>query len=350
MKNEKNTWKSITVIAVVLSVLAIGMVGAASAKSLYVIADHHTAQFDAYKINPDCTVAYQVNYALTVSTAPGGLAIDDDSATLFVTSEGSNNVELVDARTMTSLGFATAPGATNLAGIDVDEASNTVYTIDRRTDDLYAYNWSSAAKTLTLKAGYPVNLTNCSGAFGIAVNKTGDILYVADGDAGKIRGYNTTTWAEVQTFTPSQPPVGIAVDSLRGFLYTSTPNPGCATNSPQSNANLLIKINITTGAETNVNMGHGGMGIAVDCATGCVYVTGGCTGDDLSVWNTTTPPFTQVQTTGDIGDPCGVCIPQREIEYKPTAVPALTPIGLIALVGLLSVIAAMSIKIRKRRG
>jgi hypothetical protein len=31
-------------------------------------------------------------------------------------------------------------------------------------------------------------------------------------------------------------------------------------------------------------------------------------------------------------------------------VPALTPIGLIALVGLLSVIAAMSIKIRKRRG
>ncbi|MGB7532146.1 MAG: hypothetical protein WA977_04095 [Halobacteriota archaeon] len=35
---------------------------------------------------------------------------------------------------------------------------------------------------------------------------------------------------------------------------------------------------------------------------------------------------------------------------KPVAVPALTPIGLIALVGLLSVIVAMSIKIRKRRG
>ena len=35
---------------------------------------------------------------------------------------------------------------------------------------------------------------------------------------------------------------------------------------------------------------------------------------------------------------------------KPAAVPTLTPIGLIALVGLLSVIAAMSIKIRKKRG
>ncbi len=42
---------------------------------------------------------------------------------------------------------------------------------------------------------------------------------------------------------------------------------------------------------------------------------------------------------------------RKEIEPpKPSAVPAMTPIGLIALIGLLSVIAAMSIKIRKRRG
>ena len=41
--------------------------------------------------------------------------------------------------------------------------------------------------------------------------------------------------------------------------------------------------------------------------------------------------------------------PCRAVQ-APTLVPTLTPIGLIALVGLLSVIVAMSIKIRKRRG
>jgi hypothetical protein len=41
--------------------------------------------------------------------------------------------------------------------------------------------------------------------------------------------------------------------------------------------------------------------------------------------------------------------PCRAVQ-APTLVPTLTPIGLIALVSLLSVIAAMSIKIRKRRG
>jgi len=39
-----------------------------------------------------------------------------------------------------------------------------------------------------------------------------------------------------------------------------------------------------------------------------------------------------------------------QVRGVPTAVPSLTPIGLIALVGLLSVVIAMSIKIRKRRG
>ena len=47
----------------------------------------------------------------------------------------------------------------------------------------------------------------------------------------------------------------------------------------------------------------------------------------------------------DCGLPCTDVIP-TEVE----AVPALTPIGIIALVSVLSVIAAMSIRIRKRRG
>jgi len=348
MKNGKSV--VVIVITVVLSVLAIAMVGTASAKSLYVIAEHHTGQFDAYKINPDGTVTYQATYNLAVSTDPAGVAIDEDperEATLFITSEGSNNIELVDATTMTSLGFATAPGASDLAGIDVDSTSNIVYTVDRETNNLYAYDWDSSAKTLILKTGYPVNLPNCTGAWGISLNETSGILYVADSLGGKVRGYNVTTWAEVQTFTPSQAPCDVAVDKQRGFIYTTAPDGTCA--HAISGIDILVKIDIATGTETNVSLGHGSMGVAVDCATGLVYVTGGCSGDNLEVWNTTS--WTKVQDTGVIGNPAGICIPQKEIEYRPTAVPILTPIGIIALVSLLSVIAAMSIStsIRKKK-
>jgi uncharacterized repeat protein (TIGR01451 family) len=78
---------------------------------------------------------------------------------------------------------------------------------------------------------------------------------------------------------------------------------------------LLLGIDIGTKVETSVNMGHGGMGVAVDEVSGYVYVTGGCTGDDLSVWDPN--PWTLLQSTGDIGNPAGICIPQAEVAYNP---------------------------------
>ncbi|MCW3134142.1 MAG: hypothetical protein N2V78_07445 [Methanophagales archaeon] len=315
MKNEKNAWKSIAVIAIVLAVLAIAMAGTAEAKSLYLIAEHHKGYFDAYNINPDGTVTYQATYSLMYASNPGGVAIDEDSVTLFITSEGSADVELVDATTMTSLGSVTAPGASDLAGIDVDSTSSIVYTVNRGTDDLYAYDWDPIAKKLAPKSGYPVDLPNCQGAWGIAVDETRSILYVADSVAGMIRGYDVNTWTEVQTFAPSQPPCDIAVDRQRGYIYTSAPDGSCAWAIGGSN--LLLKIDIATGTETSVYLGHGGMGVAVDEVTGYVYVTGGCAGDDLSVWDVTISPFTQVQTTGGIGNPAGLCIPKTEVVYNP---------------------------------
>ncbi len=305
--------------------------GAAAAKSLYLIAEHHTGQFDAWLINPDGTATYQATYTLMYSTDPAGVAIDESSVTLFITSEFSNIVELVDATTMTSLGHATAPGASDLAGIDADDANDIVYAVDRGGNTIYAYDWNPNTKTLTLKPGYPKILPNCTGAMGIALDDIHGVLYVADSWGGKVRGYNVTTWAEVQTFTPSQVPCDVAVDKQNGFLYTTAPDGTCA--YAISGQNILVKIDIATGTETNVSLGHGSMGVAVDCDTGLVYVTGGCSGDNLEVWDTSTTPWTRIQDTGVIGNPAGICIPQKEVEYKVRDVPALTPIGLLALVG-----------------
>lgn len=76
-------------VAIVVFILAIAMVGAASAKSLYLIANHHTKQFDAWNINPDGTATYQFKVTLQYAASPADIAIDESSNTLFITSEGT---------------------------------------------------------------------------------------------------------------------------------------------------------------------------------------------------------------------------------------------------------------------
>jgi uncharacterized repeat protein (TIGR01451 family) len=316
--------------AVTLFVLVIAMVGTAECKSLYLVANHHTAQFDAWAINPDGTATYQATYWLTYTTDPAGIAMDESSTTLFITSEFSGGVEMVDATTMTSLGVSIGP--VDLAGIDVDDAKNIVYSVQRypgftatQPGLLYVYDWDPVAKALILRTGYPKTLQNCQSSFGIALDEIRDTLWVADPAAGVVRAYNVTTglstgnWTEdtSKSFTPSHAAIDVAVDRIRGFVYTVSLDGYCAYVPFGTGSTLLSKYDLVTGTETTVDMGHGGVGVAVDELTGYVYVTGGCSGDNLEVWDTFTSPWTQVQNTGVIGNPAGIYIPQEEVAYNP---------------------------------
>ena len=307
MKNEKNAWKSITVIAVVLTVLGIAVVGSASAKSLYVIADINTAPTPilAYDIQGNVLVYQATHNVPYYGIGAVGLAIDTDSETLFVTYESSNTIQLLDAKTFADLGTTTAPGASNLAGIVVDQDKGLVYTIDRYTDNLYVYNWDPSTHTLTLQSS--LDLPNAVGLYGIALDEVNDLLYVADGSGGVVRYYDTATWTHQGSFAPTDAPNGITIDISAQAVYTVS---GFVTGS-----HLLCKYDLATGTETTTDMGHGGMGVAVDTATGLVYVSGGYAGDDVSVWDPST--LTQTYTTGDIGNPTGICIPGKEIGYNP---------------------------------
>lgn len=310
--------------ALAVFVLLVGVTGVATAKSLYVIANW-SGTYSAYNINPGGTVTWQANYGSSYMP-PVGMALHDASATLFVTFEGRNYVDIVDAVTMTSLGTpVTTPGASNLAGIDVDDINDVVYAADRWTDDLYAYDWDPVGKILTLKAGFPIDLANCAwprGAFGIAVDEIAGRLYLAcsegswsgGGGSGSVHVYRMSDWAEIDRFDPIIPPVGIAIDRIRGLVFTTAPTTGCA--SAPSGFTKLSRFDLVTRVESWHDMGHGGMGLAVDETTGYLYATGGCDGDDLSVWNTATSPFTMMQTTGPIGNsPAGLTI--GNVSYNP---------------------------------
>jgi uncharacterized repeat protein (TIGR01451 family) len=309
------------------------MVGTATAKSLYMVSEHHRSFFDAWNINPDGTATGQTRYTLTHSTDPAGVALDMEydtagnvtSATLFVSSEFSGGVELVDAITMTPIGVSSGPS--NLAGLAVDGTNNIVYALRRSTDDLYAYDWNPVAKTLTLKGGYPINLPGCRNGFGISLDDTADILWVADAHStGGATAYNVGTWTEDASlsFTPSHQPIDIDVDRKRGLVYTTSMTAGAGT--PSGTGSFIIsKYDLATGVETTQHIGHGAVGVAVDEVNGYVYVTGsprrasGYTGpvDNMEVWDPSTTPWTLIQQTQDLGNPAGICIPKGVVAYNP---------------------------------
>ena len=104
------------------------MNGLALAKSLYAIGGINASPtpIRAYNINPDGTLTFQAEYGVSCYGGGAvGLAVDTASETLFVTYEVSNVIPLVDAKTMTGFGSTTAPGASNLAGIVMDEAKSS---------------------------------------------------------------------------------------------------------------------------------------------------------------------------------------------------------------------------------
>ena len=152
----------------------------AVAKSLYLAAEHHLSLFDAWNINPDGTTTKQATYNLQYATDPAGIAVDSDSKIIFITSEMSGGVEIVDPVTLTYLGVSAGPS--NLAGIDVDDANDIVYAVRRNTNDLHIFEWDSVAKSLNQIA--KIDLPGCIGAFGIALDELRGILWVSDTAAG----------------------------------------------------------------------------------------------------------------------------------------------------------------------
>ncbi|RJR42172.1 MAG: DUF11 domain-containing protein [Deltaproteobacteria bacterium] len=316
---------SLVVVTIVMVLLA--LTGLSLAKSLYVIADTNSwpTPIRAYNINPDGTLTFQAEYAVSDVSAAVGLAVDTATDTLFVTSEGSNIINLVDAKTMTGIGTTTAPGAYDLAGIVVDEAKNLIYAVDRYaggpyyTDRyLYVYKWDRDTKTLTLEQQVTLADVGGQGAFGVALDKTRGLLYVGNYNYGEGFGvmaitdpytipyYSTSDWDQAGTLALAGPAIGIAVDGSREMVYSGA---GWASYPRLDWCNLQ---GYTTGG-VDLGLYSGAIGIGVDEETGLVYVTTGYEGDELRVYRynagATAPTLDLVQNLGTIGGaPTGLAI------------------------------------------
>jgi uncharacterized repeat protein (TIGR01451 family) len=237
------------------------------------------------------------------------MAIDSDYGYVFVTYEYSGDIQLLEATTMADAGIVTAPDASNLAGIVYDHENSLLYCVDRRTNNLYVYNWWPDTAMLTHVPGSPFTLEDAS-AYGIALDEIDDLLYVGNA-TNTVTVYSTSDWQLVDTIALSRIAISVAVDVTNGFLYTGA---GYAGNF------FLTQYHLATGTkkEVQVEPDGGVMGLGVDPDTGFVYMTTGrdaeSGGDNLLVYDS---ELNQIDIITAIGNPTGLAIPGRDIGYNP---------------------------------
>lgn len=299
-----------------------------AAKSLYIIANINASPtpIGTYDIQgaPNHLVFQATQGVPAFAGGAVGLALDSASKKLFVTYEVSNTIQLLNAQNFANLGTTTAPGASNLAGIVVDQGKSKVYTIDRETNRLYVYSWAPSTNTLTLDGGTFKLLGGVAKANGIALDESRGRLYIGDRDTTTVRYFDTTSWApagSVVLTSCNQTVQGIAVDSARNTLFTGN------AYGPFGSRGRLCKFDLNTNVESfytlpggPVNLSSSGdniVGLAVDEDTGNVYASTGNQGtggtDTLIVFD---PNLVVLKNDiGDIGNPTGIAI--AETSFNP---------------------------------
>jgi uncharacterized repeat protein (TIGR01451 family) len=282
------------------------------AKSLYVIGDiwGFPSPVQAYNIGVDGKLTFQAEYGIPRhGLGAVGLAIDPDSEHLFVTYENSYTIQLINARTMTDEGITLAPGARDLAGIVYDHGKQLLYCVDRRRGTLYVYDWEPGLVRLAHAPGSPFELAGAT-AWGIALDEIKDLLYVAN-NSTMINVYKTSDWSLVRTISVKRIVHSVAVDAVNGLAYSGG---GWSGNPYLSQYNLATD----TEAEVQVETKAGVMGLAVDQATGLVYMTTGVNndygGDNLLVYDTS---LNQIDLISGFGNPTDVVIPTKDVSYNP---------------------------------
>lgn len=286
----------------------------ANARSLYAIGSVTYGGYPLpiliYDIGADGSLTFQTEQTVPhLGSGAVGLALDWESGYLFVTYEGSDTIQLMDARTMAPIGSVDTRGAENLAGAVYDETKDLLYSVDMGSDKLFVHMWSPSTGKLTTKLESPFTLQGAV-THGIDLDETNGLLYVTSGNE-EIRVYSTSDWSFRRIIRIARPAMAIAVDFPNQLIYTGAAYLGDY---------HLNQYDMNTGQNRSVQVDSeaGVVGLAVDLSSSLVYATTGRRnlegGDDLLCYDSA---LTLIDAVRDIGDPAGIVIPARDIGYNP---------------------------------
>ena len=93
-----------------------------------------------------------------------------------MSSESTDNFQILDAKELTLIKTVTFPGTGDITGIVYDTANSRLLGTQRNTNDLYVFSWNPATQTLTLDE--TIQLAQIQYACDVAINS--DTLYVSE--------------------------------------------------------------------------------------------------------------------------------------------------------------------------
>ncbi len=289
-----------------LIILTISICSTAEAKYVYAITDHHATQLSVYEILGD-----QIEYWDTVDVADYALgasdvSIDSRLKRLFITYESYSGIVWANTETMEEEGSIDVANY-NLAGIVADEIYHRVYAVERSSDTLYICEWYEPNEALVLID--EVTLTDVGGAWGMAQDRITRRLYVTN-NTTMVHYYDADdpNWTLLGTRDVGRAACDITVDFQRGYLYT-----GALYRGTGQGHNYLVKHDLEDPCESTCNVetdiGTVPIGVAVDSATGLVYVT--TSNREVRVYDCSGPNCvcTDSKPTGGTGSgPAGICV------------------------------------------
>ncbi|HIJ53266.1 MAG TPA: hypothetical protein HPP66_08950 [Planctomycetes bacterium] len=308
----------------------------AEAKSVYSITDHHASTLRAYKIVSD-QLEYQANVDVTnYASGAVDVTIDSNLELLFITYEDAGKIVWVNAKTLQQEGFIDLSGEPcytgSLGGIVADEQKQRVYVVGRALNRLFILAWNVNQKKLMLmdpqdpnqpySGGDPyVTLTDLepgTGSWGVALDENTRRLYVGNNTAN-VHIYDVdNNWVHLGTRDVGRTVADIEVNPNNGthnaFLYC-----GALYTGPGGGHNFLVKHNLETDTNPNIeqDIGTVPIGVSVDTDTGLVYV--GVSNNEIRVYDCSSYPFVQTdsENTGGGSGPAGICVPTGDVFYKP---------------------------------
>jgi YVTN family beta-propeller protein len=225
----------------------------------------------------------------TVGTGPNGIAVDQQTGTVYVANQDDNTISVINAAacdTLVSSGcgqiWPTVAVGAFPQSVAVDQATDTVYVANINGNTVSVINGAACNAAVTSGCSRtPPTVPVGTSPDGIAVNQATDTAYVANGGNNTVSVINGATCNAAVTsgcgHTPPTISVGTGPDGITVNQATDTAyvaNGGDNTVSVINGATCNAAVTSGCGhTPPTISVGTDPLGIAVNQATDTVYVT-----------------------------------------------------------------------------
>jgi len=285
-------------------------------KSVFIISNHNVpSKAEAFEIDGD-QIYFQSMFEIdNYNPGIGAVGIDiwPEKELMFVTYENSGTVTWSSTKTLQFVGRYDT-GVPNLAGVVVDNEKEKIYIMHRPFADLLIYRYDQGLNTLVYESTqiFKNQSSQNIAGWGLALDEVNDLLYVST-NSKTVYVYDTNSWTlsdyfDIRVGANDRSAIGIAVDPVRGYLYTGH------FNGASSEHTYLVKTSLSdpnTSTEVSMGTSNGVVGIDVDVDSGLIYCTTKL--DQFRVYNISLS-LRDTETNSNMTSPAGVAVGSL---YKP---------------------------------